>query len=125
MRKKVLLVDDEESLRLSLGFWLRRNDFHVTSCGRVEDARTALDREAFDCVISDLRLSPNGAEGLSLLRLAREANPRSRCVLITASPVDDLLAGLAGDVGLTLCPKPVDVVDLLQLLESPATALPF
>ena len=63
MPKKVLLVDDEESVRLSLGFWLRRNDFHVTLCGGVDDAREALARGVFDYVLSDFRLTPGGEKG--------------------------------------------------------------
>ena len=115
MQKKVLLVDDEESVRLSLGFWLRRNNFHVTLCGAVEDARSALERESFDYVISDFRLTPRGEEGATLLEEARLSNPSAKCILVTATPPDELPAHLRRG-GLYLYQKPVDVFELLRLL---------
>jgi len=122
MTKRVLLVDDEASLRLSLGFWLRRNGFQVTACQSAGEARAVLDRERFDCVISDLRLTRGGAEGVLLVHRARELNPAARCILVTASPLEDVvtLSSLLDDAAITLCPKPVDVVELVRLLRKPA-----
>ena len=123
MAKKVLLVDDEESVRLSLGFWLRRNQFEVTLCASAADARAALAAAGFDFVISDFRLSPGGEDGLELLREARRANPGTRCVLLTATPADELPAALREADLASLYQKPVDVFELLRLLRAPlATA---
>ena len=119
MHKKVLLVDDEESVRLSLGFWLRRNDFEVTLCAAVEDARAALERETFDYVISDFRLTPRGEEGMALLEHARAANPHAGCILLTATPTDQLPASLRAGSLYALYQKPVDVFELLRLLLAP------
>ncbi len=122
MLRKILLVDDEESVRLSLGFWLRRNSFEVTLCGGVDDARAALQREQFDCVISDFRLTPRGEEGLVLLRAARDSNSRVRCILVTASPTDEIPPILVDGSSCTLYQKPVDVFELLRLLGTPLAA---
>jgi DNA-binding NtrC family response regulator len=125
MQRKILLVDDEESVRLSLGFWLRRNSFQVTLCGAVDDARAALERERFDCVISDFRLTPRGEEGLTLLQAARDADPFVRCILVTASATDEIPATLRDGSNCTLYHKPVDVFELLRLLGAPlGEALP-
>jgi DNA-binding NtrC family response regulator len=124
MHPKILLVDDEESVRLSLGFWLRRNSFQVTLCGGVDDARAALERERFDCVISDFRLTPRGEEGLTLLREARDSNPSMRCILVTASPTDEIPPLLLDGSNCTLYQKPVDVFELLRLLGAPLAASP-
>jgi DNA-binding NtrC family response regulator len=122
MPRKILLVDDEESVRLSLGFWLRRNSFEVTLCGGVDDARAALERERFDCVISDFRLTPRGEEGLVLLRAARDSNSGVRCILVTASPTDEIPPSLVDGSSCALYQKPVDVFELLRLLGSPREA---
>jgi DNA-binding NtrC family response regulator len=119
MLRKVLLVDDEESVRLSLAFWLRRNDFAVTICAGAEAAGAALARESFDAVISDYRLSPHGAEGLALLDRARAASPGSRRILITATPIEQLPRGLPPGLLHGLHQKPVDVHELLRTLNAP------
>lgn len=120
MRKKILLVDDEESVRLSLGFWLRRNDFQVTLCGVAEDARAALERQTFDYVISDFRLTPRGEEGLALLERARSLNPPAICILVTATPLDELPPALRDSAAYRLYQKPVDVFELLRLMLAPS-----
>ena len=122
MPKKVLLVDDEESVRLSLGFWLRRNNFHVTLCGAADDARSALDGDTYDFVITDFRLTPRGEEGMALLDRARAANPAAKCILVTATPLDELPSTLKQHEGYSLYQKPVDVFELLRLLDSCASA---
>jgi DNA-binding NtrC family response regulator len=119
MRKKILLVDDEDSVRLSLGFWLRRNNFDVTLCGAMEDASQALAQESFDYVISDFRLTPRGEEGVTLLQRARASNPDAKCILVTATPADELPRSYRSGEEFTFYPKPVDVFELLRLLGAP------
>ncbi|MBA3555232.1 MAG: response regulator [Gemmatimonadales bacterium] len=116
MQKKVLLIDDEESVRLSLGFWLRRNNFAVTLCGGTEDAGRALERNVYDYVISDFRLTPRGEEGVALLAKAREINPAAKCILVTATPANELPTSLERVGVYSLHQKPVDVFELLRLL---------
>jgi DNA-binding NtrC family response regulator len=124
MQMKILLVDDEESLRLSLAFWLRRHKFDVTICEGAEDAAAALDQERFDCVISDLRLTRRGSEGLAILRRARNVDPQVRCILVTATPDEEFHGMLAADVGIAVSAKPIDMLDLLGLLRGSAETLP-
>ena len=123
MARKILLVDDEESVRLSLGFWLRRNGFDVTLCSGMDDALAALERERFGCVISDFRLTPRGEEGLGLLRAARDANPDVRCILVTASPTDEIPLCLVDGSNCDLYQKPVDVFELVRRLGSQDASL--
>lgn len=122
MRKKILIVDDEESVRLSLGFWLRRHDFDVTLCGRLEDARQALERETFDYVISDFRLTPRGEEGVALLESARATNPAAKRIMVTATPAHELPPALRASGLFSLYHKPIDVFELLQVLGGSLTA---
>jgi DNA-binding NtrC family response regulator len=116
LQTKILLVDDEENVRLSLGFWLRRNDCHVTLCSAADEARAALETETFDCVISDLRLTPRGLEGVSVLQQARSLQPTARRILVTASPSEVIPPALQDASAWTLSHKPVDVLELLRLI---------
>lgn len=68
---KILLVEDEDSLRLSLEIKLNMtNQYHVTSCASGEDAIERLQAETFDVVLLDYKLP--GLSGLDVLRWMQE-----------------------------------------------------
>ena len=67
MKSRVLVVDDEESIREFLDIMLRKEGYEVTCA---EDGQQALDiikKKSFDLVISDLQM-PN-LTGIEMLRL--------------------------------------------------------
>lgn len=63
----ILIVEDEEVIRLALRRLLERNDYQVSEAGSVKDA-CAQELSDFNLIISDLRLP--GAPGTDLIRLA-------------------------------------------------------
>jgi len=79
---RVLLVDDEPTIRIPLGHALTDAGYTVTLCENTAKARAALAAQSVDCVITDLQL-PDGS-GLTLLPLAREKNPDAALLVITA-----------------------------------------
>ncbi|MCY3020997.1 MAG: sigma-54 dependent transcriptional regulator [Planctomycetota bacterium] len=79
---RVLLVDDERSIRLTLGDALEEHGHRVVRCENLAQGREALDQAVLDCIITDLRL-PDGS-GLDLLPLARARNPAAALLVITA-----------------------------------------
>jgi len=71
--KKILIVDDEQSILLSLSHLLRCEGVEVLACNEIEQAEEALANSRFDLVIADIRMSGvNGIEGLELLSYIRE-----------------------------------------------------
>ena len=82
MKPRILVVDDEESIREFLDIMLRKEGYEVTC---VEDGRKAqetLKKKTFDLVISDLQM-PN-VTGIELLKHVRETYPEVLFMLITA-----------------------------------------
>ena len=79
---KVLLVDDERSIRLTLGDALEDQGHAVTRCENLALGKQALKDSAFDCVVTDLQL-PDGS-GLDLLSAARESKSDASLLVITA-----------------------------------------
>ena len=78
----VLLIDDERSIRLTLGDALEDHGHAVTRCENLALGKQALKDSAFDCVVTDLQL-PDGS-GLDLLSAAREQKSDASLLVITA-----------------------------------------
>jgi len=79
---RILVVDDERSMREFLEILLRKERYEVTTAGDVDGALLALESDDFDLVISDIQMP--GKSGLDLLKAIREANPDTLVVMITA-----------------------------------------
>ncbi len=82
MKPRILVVDDEESIREFLEIMLRKEGYQVTC---VEDGQQAMDiliKKSFDMVISDLQM-PN-VTGIELLQYIRSNYPDLLFMMITA-----------------------------------------
>ena len=68
---RILIIDDEESLRLTFEMLLKRAGYEsVTGVSSFDQAIAAVGREEFDLIISDIVLQ--GASGIDLLRQIKE-----------------------------------------------------
>jgi DNA-binding NtrC family response regulator len=80
---RVLVVEDEAGIRLALSGLLKREGYEVIQCERGADALAQLGAGAFDFVLTDLALG-EGPSGLDVLRFAKERQPETPIVMITA-----------------------------------------
>jgi DNA-binding NtrC family response regulator len=80
MKKRILVVDDEEKLRRVIELHLLSAGFEVDKARSAEDALKLVDRA--DMVITDLRLP--AMDGLALLALIRRQNAQAPVVVMTA-----------------------------------------
>lgn len=79
---KILVVDDELSMREVLEITLRREGYDVTVADGGEAALQALDAAVFDLVLTDLRM--RGVDGLAVLRAVKERAPGTAVLMLTA-----------------------------------------
>lgn len=82
---RLLLVDDEPSIREPLGEYLTAQGFAVTLAASAAEARAVLAGSSFDLVISDIMMP--GEDGLSLTRFLR-ATTSLPVILLTAKSED-------------------------------------
>src|SRR5512143_1301621 len=82
MSESILIIDDEATLRESLGRLLTREGYAVTTAGSGEDALRLMGETGFDLVISDIFLP--GMDGIEVLRNIKDKNPEQLVVMITA-----------------------------------------
>jgi len=65
MRRNVLIVDDEESMRHMLSTFLGKNDYDTETAANGEDALLQLKKSAYDIVLCDIRMP--GMNGMQFL----------------------------------------------------------
>ncbi|MEE9226912.1 MAG: sigma-54 dependent transcriptional regulator, partial [Acidobacteriota bacterium] len=79
---RILVVDDDPSLRRVLEYNLARKGFRVTSAMNAEEALERFQREPFEVVITDI-LMP-GINGIDLLNKIKAVSPEAAVIVITA-----------------------------------------
>jgi two-component system response regulator PilR (NtrC family) len=82
VKRKILVVDDESSMRQLLEIMLRKEGYAVTSAESRGAAAAALARESVDLVVTDVKL-PDG-DGIEILRQVKASSPDTVVVVMTA-----------------------------------------
>jgi len=82
---KILLVDDDETLRDGLATILEEHEFIVSIAGDVRTALKKISDETFDVLLSDLHM-PGAGDGLTVVSAMRHSNPASITLLLSAFP---------------------------------------
>ena len=82
MKSRILVVDDEESIREFLEIMLKKENYEVTTAEDGLRAKEILAKKSFDMVISDMQM-PN-VTGIELLKFVRENYPDIVFMMITA-----------------------------------------
>src|SRR5260370_19387468 len=81
-KARILVVDDEKSMRDLLSITLEKEGYDVLTAPGSELAIETLHRETVDAVITDLRMPK--VDGLQVLRAAKEVSPDTAVIMITA-----------------------------------------
>lgn len=107
---RVLLVDDEEAIRLSLSTFLTRSGYDVDTAGSAAQALEMLESGHYALMLSDIRMP--GMTGVELVPRALASNPDLAIVMLTAvndapTATEALSRGAMGYLT-----KPVELPDL-------------
>jgi len=110
MRRRVLLVEDNQDMRESLRIFLNEEGAIVHAVASAEDAIDAVDEKQFDIAIIDINLP--GKSGFSLVEYIRENGHTYPLIAMTAR--DSIVDKIKGfDLGLTdYVVKPFDLLEL-------------
>jgi ActR/RegA family two-component response regulator len=82
---RLLLVDDNESVRVTLKAALEINGFDVTSAAGVNEALQCIGASDFDVLISDLHM-PDRGDGLTVVSAMRNAHPKAVTLVYSGYP---------------------------------------
>lgn len=112
---KVLIVDDEPLMRLSMLDALEGIGCDVTAAATGTEGLAILGIRQFDIVITDLRLP--GADGLTVLKASKERSPATEVILITAHGSVDTAVGAIKLGAYDYITKPFQMDELLLIVE--------
>lgn len=82
MKHKILIVDDELSMREFLEILLKKNDYEVEVAEGGKQAIERIDKNEFDLVITDVKMPE--MDGIQVLKYVQDTSPRTSVVMITA-----------------------------------------
>jgi DNA-binding NtrC family response regulator len=108
---KLLLVEDDRIVRITVRDALAEAGYDVTECADGTAAVAALGREAFDLVLTDVRLP--GVDGIALFRRARRTQPDAGVVLMTAFADAEDAVAVMRDGARDYVQKPFEMEELL------------
>ena len=114
MLRRVLLVDDEVAVLLTMKAILEISGFDVDTAASARDGKLKLRSHEYDMIITDMRMESD-ASGAEVIRAARNAENHPAVALLTAYPVDEADWQQMGAHKLLL--KPVHTRLLLEQIE--------
>ena len=111
--EKILIVDDEKSMRDVLAIMLKRAGYAVSEAGDGEEAIGQVQKDIYDLVITDLKMPK--ADGLEVLKAVKEHSPGTVVLMITAfaSPESAVEAMKRGAFDYLTKPFQVDEAQLI------------
>ena len=113
---KLLIVEDESSLRELLARALRKEQYVVETASTYAEASDKLAAYSYDCILLDIML-PDG-NGLQLLERLRRADKRENVIIISArDSLEDKVLGLKEGADDYL-PKPFHLAELSARIQS-------
>jgi len=84
MKAKILVVDDEESIRYTFNIFLSEEGYQVGTAGSYDEALTLIQKDEYDLIFVDIVME--GKSGIELLKSARQLQPATPVVMITGLP---------------------------------------
>jgi len=111
LKPKILIVDDEKTLRHFLRLHLQEPNYHVTEAADGKTALKLIDHNRFDVALIDLHLED--MDGLEIMRHLRQTSPKTSVIILTGyasldSAIEALRQGAHDYVT-----KPFDTLELL------------
>ena len=111
---RILLAEDDDSLRGFLARALERAGHQVTACADGEEAVTFLD-ETWDLLLTDIVMP--GMDGIEVARQAASKHPGLRIMFITGFAAVALAAGDKAPAGAKVLSKPIHLREIVTEVE--------
>ncbi len=112
--EKVLVVDDELSMREFLEIMLLKEGYNVITACNGFDALAILEKEPVDLIITDIRM--NGIDGLKVLKKSKEINPATVVIMISAYASAETAVQAMKEGAYDYLPKPFRIDEIKKVI---------
>jgi CheY-like chemotaxis protein len=114
-QSRILIVDDNDAVRMTLGAVLKASEFSVTAAANVGEALQLISTESFDVLLCDLHM-PGAGDGFTVVSAMRHTNPNAVTIVFTGYPaLDEAMKAILLQADEILV-KPMDVTALISLI---------
>src|SRR5271170_5242350 len=115
IKRRILLVDDELAILLTLKAVLEINGFEVETAASAKEAKLKIRSHTYHMVITDMRMESDTA-GNEVVTAARKATYQPAVAMLTAFPLPD--SDWQEDGADEMLVKPMNTSDLVRQLEA-------
>src|SRR6266851_5931276 len=117
MATRILFVDDEIGIRLTLAPILERHGFSVVTAASVSEALEKINHEKFDVLLSDLNIG-EPSDGFTVVSAMRRVQPDAVTIIITGFPAfETALEAIRSQVD-DYVVKPTDAKQLVATIQN-------
>jgi len=113
---KLLIVDDELSVRDSLGKWFREEGYEVTTVENASDALTRLAEQRWDAALVDIKM--HGTDGIELQRRMHEIDPELIVIIMTGYASVETAVTALKNGAYDYVTKPLDPDEIAHLVKN-------
>jgi DNA-binding NtrC family response regulator len=113
---KLLIVDDELSVRDSLGKWFREEGYEVTTVENAGDALTRLAEQRWDAALVDIKM--HGTDGIELQRRMHEIDPELIVIIMTGYASVETAVTALKNGAYDYVTKPLDPDEIAHLVKN-------
>jgi DNA-binding NtrC family response regulator len=111
-----LIVDDELSVRDSLGKWFREEGYEVTATENASDALTSLAQQRWDAALVDIKM--HGTDGIELQRRMHEVDPELIVIMMTGYASVETAVTALKNGAYDYVTKPLDPDEIAHLVKN-------
>jgi DNA-binding NtrC family response regulator len=115
-RSKILIVDDESSLRKVLGDLLRLRGYSPEPVATGREAVVAAKANQHDAAIVDIGLGDEEMDGLDVIKEIKSCSPRTQCIVLTGMPSQESAITAMNLGAYAYLRKPFNVDELLATI---------
>ena len=113
---KIMVIDDEFTVRDSLFNWFTEDGFKVDTADNAQEALKKFQKESFDIALIDIKMP--GMDGLELQKKIKEVSPETTTIIITAyASVESAIQALK-EGAFDYVTKPFDPDELSHMIQN-------
>ncbi len=116
LKEKILVVDDEKSMREFLEIMLRKEDYKVSLAPNGEEVLRLIERDIFDLVLLDIRMPK--MDGIGVLKKIKALSPETVVIMITAYASADTAIKAMKEGAYDYITKPFKVEEIKLIIKN-------